>query len=398
MKPFFVLLFSFLCALSMYAQEYSQSKLDALEYEELLTLFSKVERDSIKAEKVARTYLNRARRDNDTIKMARGYDRLARIFHSAKNIAFADSIIKLTESSDNITYPALGYIIKGLEFDRLNNLEEATKYYLSAYKFAIDQGNISQQIFISNMLIFYKSVWGNKDEALELQKKRHALVSSKVYLKKLKNETRKNADLNIIALFTQSQVLSLQNYSFCYLNIKKIDSARFYANRSIEVLKNYSLNDKTILENWSHEILMEIDFYDTKYRVSINRADSLLYRNDFYKTAPFSLINSYLFKGLSYEKLGDNELGLHYLKLADSVYENNTRLRIQPYQRVLFEKLLEYYKSVGDTQKSIGYLNKLIVLDSIFKRNYQFFEPEMIKKFETPKLLAEKENLISQLE
>ncbi len=73
-----------LIATSLCAQDVSKENLAALQDEELLELFNQVFTDSIKAEKVARTYLNRARAQEDTIKMARGYDRLARIFHLKK--------------------------------------------------------------------------------------------------------------------------------------------------------------------------------------------------------------------------------------------------------------------------------------------------------------------------
>jgi AraC-like DNA-binding protein len=39
----------------------------------------------------------------------------------------------------------------------------------------------------------------------------------------------------------------------------------------------------------------------------------------------------------------------------------------------------------------------LLFADSIFKENYLFFEPNLIRNFETPRLLAEKEALISSL-
>ncbi|NND63128.1 MAG: AraC family transcriptional regulator [Flavobacteriaceae bacterium] len=46
----------------------------------------------------------------------------------------------------------------------------------------------------------------------------------------------------------------------------------------------------------------------------------------------------------------------------------------------------------------LRYLDKFLFIDSILKVNYQFFEPEHIRKFETPRLLEQKENLIAQLE
>ena len=58
---------------------------------------------------------------------------------------------------------------------------------------------------------------------------------------------------------------------------------------------------------------------------------------------------------------------------------------------------MSYYQSLNNETKSIEYLNKIISVDSVFKINYKYFEPQYIKNFETPKLLEEKEALITNL-
>ena len=133
------------CSLS-WAQETSLPNLNNMEDEELLSLFTKVSNDSIKAEIVARTYLKRGQNEGDTIKMARGYDRLARIFHPEKNIQFADSVIELTKNLNHKTYPAMGYILKGYEYNYIGDLVLATKNQLKAYNLAL-----------KNFLCFFKN-------------------------------------------------------------------------------------------------------------------------------------------------------------------------------------------------------------------------------------------------
>ena len=59
--------------------------------------------------------------------------------------------------------------------------------------------------------------------------------------------------------------------------------------------------------------------------------------------------------------------------------------------------MLSYYKKNNNIERKIVYLNKLITADSIIKKNYKYFEPELIKNFETPNLMLEKEKLIKTL-
>jgi hypothetical protein len=65
-------IFAFFLCIHLTAQDLSQRALQKLDDEELLDLFNEVDQDSIKAEIVARVYLNRARLEKETIKMARG--------------------------------------------------------------------------------------------------------------------------------------------------------------------------------------------------------------------------------------------------------------------------------------------------------------------------------------
>ena len=105
------------------AQDLDQSYLNTLGDEPLLALYDKHYGDSIALEKIARTYFDRARKQKDTIKMARGYDRLARTFHPEKNIAFADSVINLTKNFEHRTYPAMGYFLKAYSLKRSSNVK-----------------------------------------------------------------------------------------------------------------------------------------------------------------------------------------------------------------------------------------------------------------------------------
>ncbi|RMA64467.1 helix-turn-helix domain-containing protein [Ulvibacter antarcticus] len=380
------------------AQDLSPSHLKTLDDEELLTLFNEVVIDSLKAEVVARTYLNRARQKHDTIKMARGYDRLARIFHPEKNIQFADSIIELTKDLDNITYPGLGYILKSYEYQGLGKLIFATENAITAYDIAIERDNMSQQIYLLDLLIKHKAIWGNKLEALNLQRLRHKLMNDKEYLRDVKSSTREGAYGYLKEIHLENELSSILNFAFCYINLKKMDSAEFYINRGINTAESYVgyTNESDFYYYLFLELSIENDYNLKKYKKSIDEADELI-KAQKGNISNQSYLNVYLFKGLSLLKLGKKVEGIENLNKADSIFDSMDKLLFLPNQRLLFESLVEFYDKIGHTEKQIHYRNKLLFVDSIFKKNYQFFEPDLIKKFETPNLIREKENLISEL-
>jgi len=388
----FLLINTFVCA-----QEFSLENLLTMGDEDLLSLFNKVSEDSVMAERVARVYLQRGRKEKDTIKMARGYDRLARIFHPRKNIMFADSVIELTKNINHKTYPALGYILKSYEYHRLGDLKLRTENELISYKLSLKNDNLSQQLYILDNLIASKGLWGDKKEALRLQIERHRIMTRSDYIEKIIESTRKDAFDYIDEIYKENELLSIQNFVFCYLSLRKMDSARSYLLNGIEKVENFKGYNysKDYFSNWFQEASVEIDFYSGDLKGSIEKSNTLL--NDSERSLPNStILNLNFYKGLSLINIGEEEVGINYLKVADSIFETG-HIIILPDQRVLFELLMEHFKLKGELEEEIKYLNKMIFTDSIFKRNFQFFEPDLIKNFERPKLLHEKEVLIEEL-
>lgn len=396
MKLTFFTAFLFMC-ISSFAQDFSVESLIEKGDEELLRLFSEVSEDSVMAERVARVYLRRAKREKDTIKMARGYDRLARIFHPKKNIMFGDSIIELTQNLTHKTYPALGYMIKFYHFNAQGKLKPAVENAIIGYDFALLNENIQQQLYFSNYLIYEKSTWGNKEEALELQLQHDEQINSNNFSNMVRQSTRVGVLSHIDDLILEAKLSSLQNYVFCYINLRQLDLASYYLDRGFNESKKYRgyTSRKEYYSEWFLEISVEVYFHSGQYLRSLASIDELFIKRkkEFNSN---SLLNIYLFKGLSYIGLNDYDNGIKNLLISDSIF-NKENISLLPDQRVLFENLLDYYTRKKETIRQIEYLNKLLYVDSVFKMNYQFFEPGLIKNYETPRLLNEKEALINEL-
>jgi len=274
-KLYYLLGFIFLSTI-IHAQDFSKETLQKLGDEELLSLFNEVENDSIISEKVAQVYIDRARKENDTIKMARGYDRLARIFHTQKNLKFVDTLINLTRDLNHITYPAQGYILRGYYYGTIENLKLETENYLKAYNIALTNDNITQQMYTLDKLIFLKSVWGNKREALELQKKRHELIKDKNYIKKVNKTTREGAKAYFDDLHLNYELSSIENFVFCYLNLKKLDSANIFLKKGLQKSNDFKGYGSRGFYYWFLECSIEIDYYTNDYKNAIKTSDNLL--------------------------------------------------------------------------------------------------------------------------
>ncbi|MEZ4857799.1 MAG: helix-turn-helix domain-containing protein [Flavobacteriaceae bacterium] len=394
---FFCALFIYLFFLKGFSQTPAQTYLNSLEYEQLLDLFNEYENDSLSQEKIARTYLERAKRENDTIKIARGYDRLARAFSPLTNIKYADSLIEYTKGWEHIYFSSLGYILKGYEYSRIDDVRNTIENYLIADSIADLYKNLDFKVYVLDGLVNEYLYFDNTKKALEYQNIRHKLILKNEYYQSLLLSTRNEKKAIINNLYQQRKIESYEKYVLCYIIDNKIDSSKYY----IQLLENefdtydeYNKSKDYLL--MLLEAKMEVEYFSKKYDISKKLSDSIFKMIEI-RSYLHKYKNLNLFKGLSFLKKNDFESAEKYLLIADSIYNENPSMSLMFYDRMLFNGLHEIYKELKILDKQIVYLNKLLYLDSLGRAHSQYFFPEMNYKFEKPILLKEKEQVISAL-
>jgi len=385
-KNILILLFS----VTVYTQELSNIELLSLEDERLLDYFESVRHDSLKASFVASIYLQRGRERADTIMMARGFDRLAQTFSPQTNLKYADSVIDLTATSKHISYPAFGYLLKAYNYDKLDQFKKANDYSYKAYNYALEANNLSQQLYLLESFIFNKVVWGNKKEALALQQKRHRLLLSELYLKKLYQATRESARDSIERYYTKQKTDSYLSFAICHHYMGQRDSTQYYLKIVKSLINTNSSNYINDIKSLYYEISMEHYYFKKNYTTSLKYNDSLVSTGGIFNS---NFKNVYFFRGLSLYDFGSKINGLNYLKKADSIFDTGDRINVQPQDNLLFEKLKTHYSNQGDYKNQIKYLNKQLLLDSLLTIKTLGFESDIIRKIETPTLLREKKEV-----
>lgn len=397
MRMFFfiyaVLVFSFVSI----AQVPNDKYLEIVDYEELLTLFNVYDGDTLVQERVIGAYLDRAKKDNDTIKIARSYDRMARIYSSRKNILYADSLITYTRDWQHITYPALGYIIKGYEYGNIGNLELSYNSYFLAYELAQVSGNLSQQVYILDRLVFLKIAYGDKQKALKLQVDRDRLVNSKVFELSFEESSRKAIQNQTLQFFEEQKLLSAESFVLCYLALGDIDMALQYLELHQSLLKGQNILNKETGFIWEVDVKMEIDYYQKKYEEVIKGAieiEKLCHNlnDNYYK------INANLFRGLALIEQSKWAEAKKNLSIAEGFYFMDQNILMPESSYMLFDGLERIAEHENNLVSNILYLDKLIDLDNERLENYKTLEPKFIRTFETPRLIKSKEEIIKILE
>ncbi len=345
-------------------------------YEDLFKGLNASNNDTVKEKVYARAYLYKAKNEKDTIRIANAYTQFASI-SSKENlesaIVFCDSIIFLTKNINHIDYPGYGYLAKGICQFSLGDYEKALKNYLISNKYAIKNKNVEQQFHINNNIGNLKNLWGNYGEALGVFKSQLKLLQQD----KIDFKYPQNYYLKVLLSLTNSYILT-----------KKLDTALMYAKKGIQ--ESLAINDSAQYYSFVGQTGI-ISYYQNNFKTaldSLNKANSA-------KASFNNQLNYHYYLGNIYLKQHNDEKAFFYFSKADSIY--NISQDVVPEVRDIQEYFVGYYKKNNDIDNQLKYIDRLLYVDSIIKHNYKNVNETLIKKYDTPKLIAEKQQIIKTL-
>jgi AraC-like DNA-binding protein len=344
-------------------------------YEEYASLFYKNQNDSIIAFKYASLYLRKAKNEKDTVKIANAYSLIATTCINPKyGIMYSDSIISLTRYiKNNSSYPALGYIQKGILNEQLGNYDDALNFYLTANKLALKAKNYEQLFYIKSQIGQLKLFWGNTDEALNIFKSQLSLFI---------NNKEKFKDKNT------GYFITLFNLSSAYVVNKKFDSALYYSNKGL--IQGFMNND-----NFQYYRFLSHTGEILYYKNELTKAHDSIVKAFPFETSHNAQFNNHFILGNIFKKQSNDIKALYHFSKADSIY--NLTMDVVPEVREIQEYFINYYKSKDDIKNQLKYIDRLLHVDSIIHSNHINLSETIFKKYDTPLLLSEKQELITHL-
>lgn len=367
-------LFFLLTVGSLQCQELSSSELQNTSYEQLIDLFDENITDTLSARNIARAYILKARSDNDSTKMARGYQRLAFVAKKADAIKYLDTTITLSKNSTHSNFPAIGYLFKSYYLYTVEKYEESLQNAITGYQFAKEKNNVDQQITALHQINGVNELWGDYNKALETQ-----LVAQDLLFANKDSE-----------VFAENYLASLEGIGNCYVRLRKPDSALIYYKRGID------------------EALRTED--TITYQAFVSKTGAALYVKGDYNAALDSLqkahvykenfVNSYdthynYYMGSIYFQQGNEEKGAAFYQKVDSIY--NSKSVLYPELPLVYDKLATYFKNQGDQELQLEYMQKLVLVVKLIDVKRVFIKDKISEEYEIPKLLEEKDSLISTL-
>ena len=360
---------------SVHAQTYSDAALMEQEYENLIELYDKNSRDTLLAKQIANVYIQKAEQQGDATKMARGYTRLAFVSKRSDAIKYLDTTITLSKNSTHPNYPAIGYIFKSYYLFTIEKYEESLRNAITGYQHAKEKKNQDQQITALQQINAVNELYGDYEKALETE-----LLTKELLFENKESE-----------FFTENHIASLEGIGNCYVRLQQPDSALAYYKKGIEEA---------------------LKIQDTvTYHAFVSKTGTALYVKGDYNAALDSLqkgnrfqdyfVNNYdnyynYYMGSIYFQQGNQQKGVQYFKTIDSIYEKKNVL--YPELPVVYDRLANHYQQLGDEEAQLEYMRKLVLVVKLINLKRVFIKDKIAQEYEIPKLLEEKDELISHLE
>ncbi|NER12726.1 helix-turn-helix domain-containing protein [Leptobacterium flavescens] len=356
-------------------QNKASDSLLAKGYEELLEKYHYFRyEDATKAHDYITAYLYKAKKNNDSLKIAAGFHWLGRISDPEKEQQYADSIILVTRNKQNERYPAVGYANKGYWAYYFGAYNKALDFYLKAYEFAVKNENLKIQREIKHNLASLRTVCGFYEEAHQLHLEDLEFIESQTDYK-IKDR------VNYLA--------AISNLSSSFIQLKKLDSADIYIKKGI--LESIALEDSLRYYDF-----VSTSGYNEYYKGNYKAALDSLNKAFLVMADQNSRINHYLYKGRIAKDLNNIEEAISHFQKLDSIYE----VYKDPVRELteVYQTFINYYKEKGDVENQLKYVDKLLTVDSILDANFTYLSTNITKKYDIPQIVSQKETLIGRLE
>lgn len=348
-----------------------------MSYDDLKTAFFDNEKDVNKQKIIAKEYLERGKREKVQSKIARGYYLYSLINQKEKKIIYFDSIINNTKTPNtDKTFPIVAYLEKGYELENQLKFKEAINCYLKAEEFSLKR-NIDYYYLSKFAISSIKSEkMGDVKESMPITKECFD------YFKNKKKDPNYSFD------YQNSLFAMADNYK----SLKQLDSASYYNKLGYidsKKTNNEILHYLFILNEGANQTLKK------NYKAAIDSIDIALPKLKKMTGIGNNILASYYYYGKAYQGLNNSIKAVENFNRVDSIYQKSKL--ITPEFTDGYHYLINYYKSKGNKEKQLYYINTLMTIDSTFKINYKDLSKKLHKEYDVPNLMKEKELIINTL-
>ncbi|NAS32828.1 helix-turn-helix domain-containing protein [Flavobacteriaceae bacterium R38] len=353
---------------------------DSLKNKDYQYLFKRIsefyDHDIEKTKLYTHVYLEKAKKDNDSLKITQALYYLSQKNDYEKSLQYIDSAFTYYYTPLKNKYHLFLHYHAGYIHYGKGKYKEAIDSYLAAKKL----------IHLSESKILHSGIEYN----IGLVRLRIGEFNKAIKI--FKTSYDDIIENNLESEYSEIYLRNLAALSTTYWYLKKIDSATYYnslsINKAIKYNNYHRYNKSRVTQaiiNYSKNNYKNALDSITKYAPLIQeRQDSL------------DLAITYFYKGKAFQKLNDWENAIIQFKKVDTIIQKNKRYTQEIEEN--YEILKNYYKNKEDIDNYTLYLERLIDFDSIKFNISTYLKNELLEKYDAPKWIEEKEALITKLE
>ncbi|MBP2618736.1 helix-turn-helix domain-containing protein [Chryseobacterium jejuense] len=324
------------------------------------------------AKQIATYYLQKAKKEKNTLEIAEGYILVHFYEEYPTALKYLDSLTIITKNIKGNLYPARTYLTKGNLYYKQDNLKAALDNYILGLKYAKEQHDEKQTAYANMNIAYINSYIGKNTEA------------AKTFRYYLYNGNKITDDYQ----HNQMRIALIS----CYLEINKLDSANILIKEGQKaIFTGKNKYDPDLYSYLAGTYDLKLKAYDTAI-IKLSNAYTYFANNNENINANYALYNL----GKAYQGIKNEEKVIEsYIKLDSNVQKYNITF---PDLREVYTYLIDYYKANNNQQKQLYYIDRFLIVDKKLDEQIQYLSTELPKKYDTPNLLQEKEDIIEKLE
>ena len=354
------------------AQDNKIDSLKILSYKELKNKFynyyENIKTDQSKI--IAQYYLQKAKKEKNALQIADGYVLIHFNENFSNALKYLDSTATVTKNLKGTIYPSQTYLMKGNLYYKHDNLKKALDNYILGLQYAKAQKDRKQTAYANMDIAYLNSYIGKNADA------------AKTFRYYLYN----GDDITDESQHSQMRISLI----YCYIELNKLDSAN--------ILIKEGLKTPLAFENKyvHHQYIYYVGAYNLKLKKYDIAAKNFLAAYKYFsgiqdQNMNYSLLNI----GKSYEGLKDRTKAVeNYTKLDSIISKSGYTF---PELRDVYTYLIDHYKENNDKEKQLYYIERFLKVDHKLDEQFKYLSTEIPKKYDTPNLLQEKENIIEEL-
>ncbi|KQT18336.1 hypothetical protein ASG31_06305 [Chryseobacterium sp. Leaf404] len=361
--PLFII---FLFTQNINAQENSKKR---LEYQEIEAKIDSFHNDQKKAWELIQYYIKKAKEEKNNEALVYAYRYASNFSKYPENINNANLALNVAKSSQDQRLLANAYLNRGTVFFQEGYYQKSLDDVLVAN---INANNIADEY------ITYKSIYLIAQNKIYLGLHEDAAKELQVCINFFK---KRSTDSKFGQDYQTYYIYSLLSYIDNNTRMGKMNENKTLISESIDYLTDNNLQQfiPYFISSQGTDA-----FYQKDYQTSIKKlTQALEMYNDKYPH-----ITEIYYLGLNNWKIGKRTIAVKFMEVIDNQYNKSNRL--DPQFRSAYEILIKYNDSIKNRDKQLEYIDKLMILDKSYEKNFKYLYPKINKEYDTKKLISEK--------